>query len=73
VVLQETGWSEVLPSGDGLRAWRDLDEAAEVLRELEANPARHSAAARRVAEEFLDARKVVSAFLARLGLATKAG
>ena len=24
VVLQETGWSEALPSGDGLRAWKDV-------------------------------------------------
>ncbi len=69
VVLQETGWSEVLPSGDGLRAWRDLDEAAAVLRELEADPARHCAAARRIAEEFLDACKVVSMFLSRIDLA----
>jgi hypothetical protein len=66
VALQETGWSEVLPSGDGLRAWHDIDEAAEVLAEFERDPARHRAAARRIAEEFLDARKVAKAVLNRL-------
>jgi len=66
VALQETGWSEVLPSGDGLRAWRDIDEAAEVLAEFERDPVRHRMAARRIAEEFLDARKVTTALLGRL-------
>jgi hypothetical protein len=68
VALQETGWSEALPSGDGLRAWHDIDEAAEVLREFEREPDRHRVAARRIAEEFLDARKVAAAFLNRIGL-----
>jgi hypothetical protein len=68
VVLQETGWSEALPSGDGLRAWQNVEEAAAVLREFESDPARHRAAARRIAEEFLDARKVAATFLARIGL-----
>jgi hypothetical protein len=68
VVLQETGWSEALPSGDGLRAWHDVGEAAEVLREFERDPARHRTAARRIAEEFLDARKVATAFLNRIDL-----
>ena len=68
VALEETGWSEALPSGDGLRAWTSVEEAAEALVEFERDPARHQAAARRIAEEFLDARKVCAAFLRALGL-----
>lgn len=68
VVLEETGWSEVLPSGDGLRAWTTVDEAAASLQEIERDLPRHRAAARCIAEEFLDARKVTTAFLARLDI-----
>ena len=68
VVLQETGWSEVLPSGDGLRAWQTVEEAVEVLRDFEREPAKHRAAARRIAEEFLDARKVAATLLRRIGI-----
>ncbi|OAI43445.1 hypothetical protein AYO41_00100 [Verrucomicrobia bacterium SCGC AG-212-E04] len=71
VVLEETGWSEALPSGDGLRAWGTVDEAANALQEMERDLPRHRAAARRIAEEFLDARKVVAAFLARLRIHSK--
>lgn len=71
VVLQETGWSEVLPSDAGLRAWHTEEEAAEVLREVEADYARHCAAARRIAEEYLDARLVARKFLAHLELVAR--
>ncbi len=68
VVLEETGWSDVLPSGDGLRAWSTLDEAGAALQDFERDLPKHRAAARRIAEEFLDARKVTTAFLAQLNL-----
>ncbi len=68
VVLEETGWSELLPNGDGLRAWTTVDEAAEALKDFERDLPRHRAAARRIAEEFLDARKVTTTFLARLDI-----
>ena len=68
VVLEETGWSDVLPNGDGLCAWSTLDEAAAALQNFARDLPKHRAAARRIAEEFLDARKVTTAFLARLDL-----
>ncbi len=51
VLLQETGWSEWLPEGRGLVAFRTPDEAAEKVREIEANYATHAQAAGEVAEE----------------------
>lgn len=72
VVLQETGWTDVLPSDGGLRAWTTVEEAAEVLREVEEKHPWHCAAARRIAEEFLDARKVATKFLQNLGVPTGA-
>ncbi|MBS0657016.1 MAG: hypothetical protein JSR82_02060 [Verrucomicrobia bacterium] len=71
VVLQDTGWTDVLPSDAGLLAWNTLDEAAEVLRAVEADLPRHRAAARRIAEEYLDARKVMAKVLDHLGLAVE--
>ena len=68
VVLEETGWSEVLPNGDGLRAWTTVDEAAEALRDFERDLPRHRAAARRIAEEFLAAGKVTTTLLSRLDI-----
>ncbi len=68
VALQDTGWSTHLPSGDGLRAWDSIEAAEEALREFERDPSRHRRAARRLAEEYLDATRVIPAALAHLGV-----
>jgi len=51
VLLQETGWSEWLPGGRGLVAFRTPEEAAEKAREIEADYAIHAQAAGEVAKE----------------------
>lgn len=63
VVAQRTGWERVLPEGDGLLGFDTAAEAAEALAAVAAEPARHAAAARALAEERLDARHVLSALL----------
>jgi hypothetical protein len=50
VVLQDTGFGQVLPTGDGLHAFADLDGAADAIRSVEAAYEHHCAAAREVAE-----------------------
>ena len=65
-VVQDTGWSDWLPSGDGLFAFRTLDEAAAALEEVADDPARHAAAARKVAEEHFDAARVCADLLEAL-------
>jgi hypothetical protein len=67
VVAQETGFSEVLPSGEGLLAFSTSDEAAAAIAAVERDPARHAGAARALAEELLDARKVLPRLLEALG------
>ncbi len=67
VVAQETGFGELLPTGEGLLAFTTVGEAAQAVAEIEAHPARHRAAARTLAEEHLDAGKVLSRLLERLG------
>jgi glycosyltransferase involved in cell wall biosynthesis len=64
VVTQDTGFGKVLPTGEGLFAFRGLDDAAAALDEIEADPERHSAAAREIAEEYFAAEKVLSRLIA---------
>ncbi|HEU0014196.1 MAG TPA: glycosyltransferase, partial [Longimicrobium sp.] len=67
VVTQDTGWSRHVPAGEGLFAFRTLDEAAAGLEAVAADPARHARAARRLAEEHFDARSVLRRLLADAG------
>jgi hypothetical protein len=63
VVVQDTGFAPVLPVGEGILAFESFDEAAEALRQVEGNYSRHARAARAIAEEYFDARKMVSRVL----------
>ena len=66
VVTQDTGWSAHLPVGHGLFAFATLEEAAEALERVEADPATHARAAREVAEEFFDSRRVLARLLCEM-------
>jgi hypothetical protein len=63
VVLQETGFSDVLPTGEGLLSFNDLDEAEAAIRDVEANYDRHNRAAREIAAEYFDADKILTRLL----------
>ena len=63
VVLQETGFSAHLPTGCGLFAVGDVNEAAAAIAEIEADYRRQSGAAREIAAAHLDARRVLSRLL----------
>jgi hypothetical protein len=60
VVVQDTGFADVLPTGEGILAFRTLEEAAEGVREVEANHRRHAVAAREIAEQFFDSDRVLA-------------
>jgi hypothetical protein len=59
VVIQHTGPSRILPDDEGLLRFRDLEEAKIRLSNAEADYDKHAKAARALAEEFFDARKVM--------------
>jgi len=67
VAAQETGFAELLPTGEGLICFATTAEAAQAVSEIEAHPRRHRLAARALAEEHLDAGRVLSRLLERLG------
>lgn len=62
-VVQDTGWSRHVPSGEGLMAFTTMDEAAAAIAEVAAHPARHRAAAYEVAREYLAADRVMPPML----------
>lgn len=62
-VVQDTGWSEHLPSGDGCLAFRTLDEAVAALDAVSADPAKHQAAAYDFAREYLAPDRVLPPML----------
>jgi hypothetical protein len=68
VVVQDTGFSEHLPCGQGLLAVGTVDEAAAALDKINSNYEHHSSCAHEIAVEYLDASKVLRAFLQELGI-----
>lgn len=65
VVLQDTGFSEDLPTGDGLLAFSDLSGAAAGLAAAESDYDHHAAAAEQLAAERFEAELVLSDLLTR--------
>jgi hypothetical protein len=65
VVVEDTGFSSVLPTGEGIVPFRDPAEAVEGIREVEGNYGRHAAAARDIAREYFAADRVLAALIAR--------
>jgi hypothetical protein len=63
VLARDTEFSERLPTGLGLVAFRDLEEAVAGVAEIDGHYARHSRAAREMAEEYFDSRKCLAALL----------
>ena len=62
-VVQQTGWSDWLPVGEGLLEFSTTDEAVRAIEELLSDPERHATAARRLVEEHFDAAEVCGALL----------
>jgi hypothetical protein len=67
-VVQETGWSDYIPAGQGVLAFSTLEEAVEAIADVNDHYAEHQAAARALAEQYFDARKVCADLLAQAGI-----
>ena len=63
VVVQETGWTKHLPSGQGALAFTDLAEAVDAIARVTHDYAHHAQAARRMAEEHFEAKQVCQQLL----------
>ena len=60
VVTQDTGFTAWLPSGQGLLAFNSIEEAQVACDEIYHHQEAHASAARALAEEYFDSRKVLS-------------
>jgi hypothetical protein len=69
VVLQDTGWTDFYPHGEGLLPFHDEESARAALETVAKNPAAHARAARRIAEEYCSAPLVIARFLETIGRA----
>lgn len=63
VILQDTGFSDVLPVGEGILPFTTLDEAAAAVEELQSHYSRHAAAARGIAESHFSSDAVLETLL----------
>jgi hypothetical protein len=68
VVLQATGFEDVLPSGEGLFAVSTPEQAAEAIRMIRSDYGRHSRAARQVARDHLASEVVLPRILELAGV-----
>jgi hypothetical protein len=64
VLALDTGFSDYLPTGNGLLAFHDVPEAVAGVSAIDSNYAHHMRAARQLAEEFLDSQKCLKGMLA---------
>jgi hypothetical protein len=60
VVVQDTGFSSVLPTGEGLLPFATPDEAVAAIAAVESDHARHAHAARAIAESYFDSAAVLT-------------
>jgi hypothetical protein len=63
VVVQDTGFSENLPTGKGLFAFQDMNDVIAAIEIINNDYRQHCKAARQIAEEYFDSRKVLTELL----------
>jgi len=66
VITQDTGWSKYIPTGNGLFAFTDMDEALAAIQLVKRNPRLQSIAAREIAAEYFDSDKVLNSLLEKI-------
>ncbi len=67
-VVQDTGYTQYIPTGQGLLAFADLDGAARGIEAVEADYPAHQEAARELARTHFDSGRVLGDLLSRVGL-----
>lgn len=67
-VVQDTGFTRSIPAGEGLFAFRTLEDAVTAVKAIEADYDHHGRAARALAEEHFDSDVVLSRFLDAAGI-----
>jgi hypothetical protein len=66
-LVQDTGFSRTYPVGEGLVAFRTLEEAVAGAERIVCDYEKHCQAARAIAEEYFDSEKVLGRFIEEIG------
>jgi hypothetical protein len=69
VLAQDTGFSELYATGEGLLSFTTLEEAIEGVEQITGDYPRHAARARELAEEHFSSDTVLPRLLSSLGVA----
>ena len=69
VITQETGFSNVLPTGSGLFAFSTMEETLNAIHRINSNYERHSRAASQIAQEYFSYDVVLPKLLSEAGVA----
>jgi GT2 family glycosyltransferase len=72
VISQETGFSNILPTGEGLFAFSTMDEILAAVEAINSDYARHSRAAEEIARQYFSHDVVLGSLLERAGLERRA-
>ena len=67
VITQDTGFSTVLPTGEGLFAFRTMEDILNAIEAINSDYEKHSRAAQAIAEEYFRAETVLAQLLKDLG------
>jgi hypothetical protein len=68
IISQDTGFSNILPTGQGLHAFTKMDQILSAIDRINSNYKKECEAAREIAREWFDAKKVAGNMLTDLGL-----
>ena len=68
VLVQETGFSKYLPTGEGLLSFNNIEEALTGIFEINSDYQKHSRKAKEIAREFFDAKVVLPRLLRDAGI-----
>jgi hypothetical protein len=68
VVVQDTGFGNILPVGEGILPFSSPDEAEAAIRAVEGDYARHARAAHDIAQAYFDSDRVLADLIERAGM-----
>ena len=66
VIVQDTGFGSVIPTGIGILPFSNIQEAVDAINEVESDYERHAKAARDIAEHYFDSDNVLTNLIDRL-------
>ncbi len=63
MIAENTGFSDHVPTGNGLLSFTNMEEAVECVKEIDSNYKKHMMAARGLAEDYFTHKKVLPELL----------